>query len=328
MSGTRAQLGVVKETTYGSPVTVTRFFEFNSESGQVQVGRVDSTGMRAGQRVQRSDRRVPYIVGATNTFNLDVLSAGFGWWLELICGSIATTGPVDTTVYSHAATIGDLAGKMFTAQVGVPLVGTSVVQPKTLHGGKVTAATFSCNAGEALKASIECDFEDLEFDTSLAVASYPAAANEPITFLGGTCEIADSAVDITSFSVKITNPLKTDRRYLRGSGLKKQPLENDLRKIEVTLGCDWESTTHQARVLSASAAGAQAKLELFNSGLLTIGGAQKAGLDIVIPVVMFDGDTPTVGGPDLVPQSLKGIGLHDGSNSPITMTYRSTDSTA
>lgn len=76
-----------------------------------------------------------------------------------------------------------------------------------------------------------------------------------------------------------------------------------------------------------TAAGAQAKLEFNTAGLLTIGGSQKAGLDILIPKVMFDGDTPTVGGPELVSQSLKGFGLTDGTASPITVTYRSTDAT-
>jgi hypothetical protein len=327
MSGMRAQLGVVKETTYGTPGTVSRFFEFNSESGQVQVGRVDSMGLRAGNFVQRANRRVPYIAGATSTINLDVLSAGFGWWLELILGKVTTTGPTDTTVYAHAGTMDLLDGRSFTAQVGVPIVGSTTLQAKTLHGGKVTAATFSCTGGEPLKASIECDFEDVEFDTALATASYPTA-NEPLTFLGGVCEIADTQVDVTSFSVKINNALQTDRRFIRGSGMKKQPLENGMRTIEFQLGCDFESTTHQARILSLTAAGAQAKLEFNTSGLLTIGGSQKAGLDILIPKVMFDGDTPTVSGPELTTQTLKGAGLTDGTASPITVTYRSADATA
>jgi hypothetical protein len=327
MSGMRAQLGVAQETTYGTPVTVDRFFEFNSESGQVQVGRVDSMGLRAGHYVQRANRRVPYIAGATSTINLDVLSAGFGWWLDLILGAVSTSGPTDTTVYAHAGTMGPLDGSSFTAQVGVPIVGSTNLQAKTMHGGKVTAATFSCTGGEPLKASIECDFEDVEFDTALATASYPTA-NEPLTFLGGVCEIADTAVAVTSFSVKINNALQTDRRFLRNSGLKKEPLENGMRTIEFQLGCDFESTTHQARILSLTAAGAQAKLEFNTSGLLTIGGSQKAGLDILIPKVMFDGDTPTVSGPELTTQTLKGAGLTDGTASPITVTYRSADSTA
>lgn len=324
MSGMRAQLGVAQETTYGTPVTVDTFFEFNSESGQVQVGRVDSMGLRAGHYVQRSNRRVPYVAGATSTINLDVLSAGFGWWLELIFGAVNTTGPTDTTVYAHAATMAQLDGKSFTAQVGVPIVGSTTLQAKTMHGGKVTAATFSCTGGEPLKAAIECDFEDLEFDTALASASYPTA-NEPLTFLGAVCEIGDTQVDVTSFSVKVNNAMQTDRRFIRGSGLKKQPLENGMRTIEFSLECDFESTTHQQKILSLTAAGAMAKLELNTSGLLTIGGSQKAGLDILIPAVMFDGDTPTVSGPELVTQSLKGVGLTDGTASPITVTYRSTD---
>jgi hypothetical protein len=42
---------------------------------------------------------------------------------------------------------------------------------------------------------------------------------------------------------------------------------------------------------------------------------------------MFDGDTPAVGGPDVVDQSLKGVGLYDGTNSPISVAYQAAAAT-
>ena len=43
---------------------------------------------------------------------------------------------------------------------------------------------------------------------------------------------------------------------------------------------------------------------------------------------MFDGDTPTVGGPDLVTESVKGVSLYDGTSaSPISIAYRNLEST-
>ena len=76
MSGFLGQLGVKAEATYGTGVTVDRFFEFDSESLAVEVGRVESSGIRAGTRAMRSDRRVPYVIGAGGSVEMMVLSKG------------------------------------------------------------------------------------------------------------------------------------------------------------------------------------------------------------------------------------------------------------
>ncbi len=327
MSGFLGQLGVKAETTYGTGVTVDRFFEFDSESLAVEVGRVESSAIRAGSRAMRSDRRVPYMMGAAGSFELPVLSKGFGFWLAQCLGTVTTGGPAETVVYTHTGTVGSLTGKMFTAQVGVPQAGGGTITPKTATGGKVKSFELSCAHGEPLKFSADCDFQNLEHSTALATASYPAST-ELLTFIGGSVTVGGTSVDVRSFNVKVDNGLAIDRRFIRASALKKEPVEAGHRKIDVELGLDFDSTTHQDRVLAATAAGAQAQVVLTCQGLTTIGSTLKPTVTITIPVVMFDGDTPTVGGPDLVSESIKGMGLSDGTNSPITIAYRSLDTTA
>jgi len=327
VSGFLSQLGVKAETTYGTGVTVDRFFEFDSESMAVEVGRVESSSIRAGSRAMRSDRRVPYVIGASGAFELPVLSKGFGFWLAQCLGTVTTGSPAETVVYTHTGTVGSLTGKMFTAQVGVPQAGGSTITPKTGTGGKVKSFELSCAAGEPLKFSVDCDFQNLEHSTALATASYPTSM-ELLTFVGGSVTIGGTSVDVRSFNVKVDNGLATDRRFIRSSALKKEPVEASHRKIDVELGLDFDSTTHQDRVLAATASGAQAQVVLTCSGLTTIGSTLKPALTITVPVVMFDGDTPTVGGPDLVSESIKGMGLFDGTNSPITIAYRTLDTTA
>ena len=332
MSGFLGQLGVKAESTYNTGVTVDRFIEFNSEGIAVEVGRVESSGIRSGTRAMRSDRRVPYIMGAGGSVEFDVLSKGgtqpgFGFWLGQCLGTVATTGPAETVVYTHTGTVGSLTGKSFTAQVGVPQVGGGTITPKTATGGKVKSFELSCATGEALKFSADLDFANLEHSTALATANYPTDA-ELLTFIGGALTVGGTAVNINKFSVKVDNGLKTDRRYIIASATKKEPVEAGHRKIDVELGLDFEGLTHQNRVLSATAAGAQAAVVLTCAGLTTIGSTLKPTVTITIPVVMFDGDTPTVGGPDVVGETVKGMGLYDGTNSPITIAYKTLDATA
>ena len=327
MSGFLGQIGVKAETTYGTGVTVDRFVEFTNEGIAVEVGRVEGTGLRAGQRAMRSDRRVPYQMGAQGSVEFEVLSKGFGLFLEHALGTIATTGPAETVVYTHTATVGSMTGKSMTAQVGIPQAGGGTVTPKTATGGKVKSFELSCAAGEALKFSADMDFQSLNHSTALTSATYPSAT-ELLTFVGGSVTIAGSAVDVRSFTVKVDNGLATARRFIRSSALKKEPVEAGWRKVEVELGLDFESTAHQDRILAATAAGAQAAVVLTCAGLTTIGSTLKPAVTITLPVVMFDGDTPTVGGPDLVTESVKGVSLYDGSSaSPISIAYRNLEST-
>jgi hypothetical protein len=240
---------------------------------------------------------------------------------------VSTGSAEETVVYTHTGTVGSLTGKFFTAQVGVPQVGGGTITPKTATGGKVKSFELSCATGEALKFSADLDFANLEHSTSLATASYPSST-ELLTFIGGSLTVGGTAVNINQFSVKVDNALKTDRRYLIANATKKEPVEAGHRKIDVELGLDFEGLTHQNRVLSATAAGAQAAVVLTCAGLTTIGSTLKPTVTITIPVVMFDGDTPTVGGPDVVGESIKGMGLYNGTDSPITIAYKTLDATA
>jgi hypothetical protein len=328
MSGYLAQLGVKDEVTYGTAVVVDRFFEFTGEQITAEQGRVESTGLRAGTRTLRADRRVPYQRGAGGSVDLDVLSRGFGWWLKHMLGTVTTTGPAQTTVHTHTGTVGGLAGKSFTAQLGVPQI-SGTVSPKTATGGKVKSWELSCAAGEPLKFKADLDFQKLDMSTSLATASY-LTGMEVITFIKGTVTVGGSAVQVKSFSVTGDNGLKTDRYHLGIDGYKKESIENALREFNVALELDFENLDHQNRILAMTASGTQAAVTLVCEGLGTIGTSLKPSVTITLPVVMFDGDTPVVGGPDLVTQSLKGriLGPADGTTSPITIAYQSTDTTA
>ena len=57
-SGLSAQVGAVAETTYGTPVTVTHFYEFLSENMVYVPAWLDGMGLKAGQAYNRASRTV------------------------------------------------------------------------------------------------------------------------------------------------------------------------------------------------------------------------------------------------------------------------------
>src|SRR5258708_10001132 len=50
------QVGAVAEVTYGTPVTVTHFYEFLSENFQYVPAWLDGMGLKAGQAYNRASR--------------------------------------------------------------------------------------------------------------------------------------------------------------------------------------------------------------------------------------------------------------------------------
>lgn len=323
----KAQLGVKTEGSYGAVTTVDRFFEFNTETVQAQRGRIESAGLRAGYRVANKDRFVPYPLGAAGDVNLEVLSKGFGWWLQHMLGSVSTTGPDDAT-YKHTATIGSLNGKSFTAQFNKPRFDDTD-QAFTYSGGKVAGWELSNTVDGLLMATLTCDFQDVATDVQLASASYPAGTVEAFSFVGGKVELDDVDFDVSNAVVSCGNVLKTDRRYLRNNALKKEPVENGWRTIGWQLAADFDSLTTYDRFVSDTRAGALAKIELLWTAqtLADSSSAIYPSLKVTIDEARFDVNDVQISGPEQLTQAISGVGMFDGSDSAITIEYVTTDST-
>ncbi len=320
MSGLFSQLGFGDESVYGTGVAATRFFEMRKESIVGQYERIDSEALRSGTRVLRSDRFAVNHKGAKGSVELEVLNKGFGYFLKHMMGSVATTG---SGTFTHTGTVGDLTGDFFTCQVGRPKVG-STVEPFTYEGGKVTEWTLSNAVDGILMLDLGLDFARERLvgagAYALQAATYPASA-ELLTFTGGVINIGGTAVDVKDVSVKGENGLADDRYFIRNSQSKKEPTEKEMRKYEVEMTLDFDATTQYARVASATAAGA---LATFSAAWTSPSGSS---LTVTVPALRFDGTTPTVEGADLLEQKLTGMALFDGTTSPVSLAYVTSDAT-
>ena len=117
--------------------------------------------------------------------------------------------------------------------------------------------------------------------------------------------------------------LKPDRYFIRQSSRKKQPILAGKWEITGEIEADFDSLTPYQRFVN----GTMASIALTAQGSQIESGFLNQ-VQITAPVCRFDGDTPNVDGADVLSQKLQFRALWDGSQQPLTVVYRTTDTTA
>lgn len=322
------QLGVKDEVTHNTPVTVDRFFEFESESITDSFGRTAGDPLRVGSYFERSDRWTGFYEGASGTIEMAMLSKGFGWWGKHLLGSSATTGPAETTVYTHTATQGPLVGDSFTCQITRPFNPSGTAQAFTYAGGKVTSWTISNDVDGNLMLSVDCDFASCATATATATASYPAGIVEPLTWAGGVVTIGGAATDITSFEVAVDNGLKTDSRYIRANTAKKEQV-GDGKTGTFSFEADFDALTQRTRALAATTGAGQAQLIGTWSAPTLLGSTLFPKVVVTVDLGRFDTwEATNAGRGEAIMQSISGKIQYDGTDSGVTIAVSNGDTTA
>jgi hypothetical protein len=310
--------GVSDETTYGTAVAPTKFYAFQSEGIEGKYERIESEAIRAGARVLRTDRFAVNPKGAEGDVKLEVLSGGYDFWLKHMMGTLVTGTPAGGFT-TYTATLGDINGKSFTAQVG-RVDNTGTLFPFTYEGGKVKEWEIANAVDELLTLSCTMDFakETIGAGTGAYAAATPTftANTKLFSFNSGTVTVAGSSFDISDFSLKGTSGLKDDRYFIKNSGKKSEPLENELRKYEWSIKGEFTGTTHVSRVAAALASGALADITVLWDG------PDASQFKVQMPFARFDEGPVTAGGIEVLSHDLSGVALTDGTASPVTITYK------
>src|SRR5438477_945500 len=92
-TGLSAQLMTGEETTYGTPVTPDRAYEFRDEKLQMDIGRIESKALRAGTRIVRSDRWAPGKRSVGGEITMELANKSFGRWFKHSFGTVASSQP-------------------------------------------------------------------------------------------------------------------------------------------------------------------------------------------------------------------------------------------
>jgi len=315
----KAQIGAVNESTYGTLVTVTKFFDFVSEGLKREQERMESASLRAQYRVVSSDNWALGAINVKGDVEMEARPKGQGFWWAHSIGTPVTSqpdAPGNPTVYLHTFTPSDLPTS-FSLQVGRPDIGDTV-RAFTYSGCRITEWSFDCSVNEFAKVKMSILGRDEDTATALATASYPTN-NKPLRFVEGTVTIGGSATDVKSVSLKGTNALADDRYFL-GSALRKQPLENALREYTGTLDTEFTDLTNYNRFVS----GSEATVALLFQGPL-ITGTYYYQTKLTMNV-RFEGETPNIGGPEIMMESIPFKVVDNGTLS-LKLEYQTTDTT-
>jgi len=325
-SGLAAQLGLAESSTFGTYQTPTRFLEFVEESIEYQIERVESPGLRANNRVLRTDRYAPGQKRVEGSITLEPATKGFGLVLKHALGAVSITTPSGATnARLHTHTLGDIFGTSLTVQVGRPDT-SGTVQPFTYVGCRADTLSFTSSVDELLVAELGLVGQDQVTSESLATATYPttgsAASYEQFYWTQGTISLAGSSVAVvTDFEMEINNNLKSDRYFL-GAATMSEPILAGMTEITGTVTVEFLNLTAMNRFVNNTQAAINAKW----TAATAIESTTYPYLEIDIPKARFDGPAnPQVGGPDVLTHELPFKVIFDGTNGPITVDYQTSD---
>lgn len=312
-SGLAAQIGYAAEGgTPGTAVTVTRFLPLVSESLTADRERLESAGIIAGRRLKTSEQWNGGNITVGGDVAHELFQRGTGLLWSHMLGANATTG---SGPYTHTATVGDLSGKSLTVQVGRPGTG-GTVHPFTYAGCKVASWELAFAQGEIATLGLTLIGMTETTGTALASATYATGAGAPFKFNHASVTIGGVAYPVTGGTVSGDNGLADDRRFV-GSQTISEPLEVAHREITGSLESEFVDLTAYNRVVNGTEA---ALVVAFTSGTNSF---------TLTANVRFDGETPTVGGPEILGQNLAFKVVADGTDAAaITAVTVNADSTA
>lgn len=336
-AGLDAQLGVGIESTWGTQVVPSKFFEFLSESLSMTPTYLDSAGIRAGQRYKRVSRTIISRKTVAGDVQFEVGTKSMGLlWKHALGSPISAPTILVSPAYEAVFLPGDFRGLGLSIQIGRPEPASAVVKPFTYAGCKVQEWEFSVSDGDIPSLQLTLDGRSEDTAAALTAASYPAGvgvfsfANAQLK-LGGTAATAagkttitggvQATTIITSMTVHGTSPMAAERFGLGNAGLKGQQIENDIPTITGSFAAEF----NKAELYDAFASNATTPVQMLLTGAVIGASGSSETLEITMPAVKFTSASPQVGGPDLVQMTTEFEAYSDDVNPVIQVRTISTD---
>ena len=274
-------LGLGKESVYGTAVAVSKYVPYTDESITEDNSFLYAETVESRSVVKA--RLGAYKVGGG--INLYTEPENCGFLLYSALGALSTTGPADTSAYTHTFTPG-------TSMLGMTaFVGSDV----TAGALKITSALtksleIKCVTGEFVSMAVDMVGQKGE---QVALASPSFSALDPFVFHEGSVEIATVAdTNVEAMTVKIENDIYDDD-YSLGSRFRRRGGVGGL-KVSGTMDLNFGSLTEWKQFYDGSTGTApvantysELQLELIITGAL-ISGSSYYKLHCTMPKCVFD----------------------------------------
>lgn len=337
-SALAAQVGIVKETTPGTPVAVTTFNPFLSETLLARITTAADMGLSAGVLDVYASRDVLTGLDGGGDVTFNVASKGFGRWVQAALGSSPTATQISTSgAYTQFHQLGSADGVAWTIQKGMPERG-GTVDPLTFTGCKVTAWELTAAPGGLMTFKPTIDAMSVKPTGAgalgLQTASYSVDQNFGFnqcawsTFSAMTVvsslwtPTTPTALKVRAMSIKGGQPKKTDS-WLAGSTTKDEQLGNAFTQATGQIDIDYAATTFQTSYLARQSLGLQMSA---TGAIIGTSGTNVATVQVTMPAVMLEqGSTPVANGPDVITVSYPFTVRNDGTNGSMQVYIISTD---
>lgn len=335
-------VGIKKESTYGTGVTVDRFFEAPDVSFDVEPEFTQGAGRRVGSRVQRASRRLLTKLSASGTIEIDASDSGMGLILEAALGTVTTTEiPTSTGVYQqvHTPTTSDNLPS-YTIQTGTPPIGGGSTHAVTYVGAQCESVEIAASAGEFVKFTSEWIAKDYNTSDSYAAPSY-ATDNNPFSFTHGAIYVGNTITKATTtalasatgsalatvrdISVKWSNGLDSEGFNMGGNGRRTRAAVVGDSVIDGSMTVEYEDNTLRDAWLDNT----DLTLLLTFTQPTALATGIYATLQVHVPLIKLNGEMPKSASGAPITQTIPFVGLDSlaASTSPVYFTYRSLDTT-
>jgi Phage tail tube protein len=340
-AGLGETFGLAAETTVGTFATPTRWIPHKTATFNLKKGIAQSEALR-GSRFLAAPRRVLVSHTVDGSVELELQDRQFGLLLAHCVGSSATaTQEGSSTLYLQTITPGFLEGQSFSFQKTVPFISGTSAQSMSYEGCKITDWTISVQRGGLATLALTIDSWNEDTSQTLTAPTYLSGTNVPnllnwsegYLYTGGTVSTTSGVTSISgntaptgivsSISIKGTNVLAGDR-YQIGSTTKKEQLTNGFSAITGEVEIEFATL---ADFYTAFAADTSTALQVHLSSPTT-SMSYTAGLDIILPSIKWEGDSPNASGPAVIKVKVPFTALDDEAGDPvIQFQYISLDTT-
>lgn len=318
-----SQLGIAKETTYGTAVAVTDFFDAASEGLTAETQPITYRPFRSPIQLGALRRQV--VRGSGGPFQVPVTYKGMGILMQQIFGSSVSAQVGATAEYTQTHTLDESnwgKGMHATVQVGRSQSGGTVT-PFTYDGCKAVEATFTCETDGFLTLDVTWACRDAAHTGSSAFALQTASYitdNPPFDWSQATVTLNSVSRVLRSWSLQITKTMDTER-YGLGSVKRREPLTSGAWELTGNIDVEFENATDYAAFID----GDEVPLVVQFTADEEIDTGAPFEITFTMPAIVFTGDTPTVGGEGLIRQPLPYMVVDNGTDAPITVVQSTSD---